>query len=502
MNKHLCAGALALVASCSKAQTLDPGFGTGGIAIHDFGQAERVFDATLDADGRIIVAGNTEDSGGDNDFMLARFNTDGTIDTGFGTNGWLVAPEPGMQTNAAGVVVQGDGRILALGWRSTGVTSRSFIRRYMPDGTLDPSFGSGGEWESDLNDHESPAAIALLPDGRIHIAGARINPLPNNSRPFVYRVNANGTTDTSFGTLGAAELSFSGATNFFGDMVVYSDGKVAISGNATFASAFIARFDPDGVLDSSFDADGILYIEDVADVEEAWRMALRADGSIVAAVGRYGNVGEVWLYLVASDGSLVPYGGAIGVNVNVATDWYLSDLELDAAQRVLMTGIVIGAASDEGVLSRAEDAGLDPLFGTNGTVVVPVAETPATRKLLQRPNGDLLVIGQGATADFDSLDVWMAQYTNVPVGMPEPGTPVALQTAPNPASDQLTIQCGAAIARYAGIVVHDLAGRELRVPFRRSSDRIFADVSQLPCGAYTLTLMDGRGSRTTQFVKH
>lgn len=230
-------------------------------------------------------------------------------------------------------------------------------------------------------------------------------------------------------------------------------------------------------------------------------MAMRADGRIVAAVGRYGSVGEVWLYLVDEDGSLLPYGGTAGVNSMVAADWYIADLELDAAERALMPGYVIGSPIDQGVLCRAVDAAPDLSFGTNGTVVLPITENPAARKLLQRPDGRVLVVGHGAQADNDELDVWMVQYANLPAAIGERALGSPLRVMPNPVHEALTIRSDEPIANSAALSVRDMTGREVFAEADRRIDHVIVDASRLPAGAYTVTISTNEGQRTARFIK-
>ena len=178
MRLHATALAVALTAFAGIAQAapgdLDPTFGLGGRVTTDFNLSTDIANAVaLQADGKLVVVGTTytnNDYSGE-DFAIARYNPDGSIDSSFGTNGRVTTDFPGLAAVASSVLVQPDGKILVAGGAyPLFVFLGNFeLARYNADGSLDTSFGDGGIVTT-LFPHGSYAfALALQSDGKILI---------------------------------------------------------------------------------------------------------------------------------------------------------------------------------------------------------------------------------------------------------------------------------------------------------------------------------------------
>jgi uncharacterized delta-60 repeat protein len=166
--------------------TPDAGFGTGGQVVTDFGPffvgsdptncsgsasnfqgVDLAFAVALQSDGKIVAAGTST-----GDYALARYGTDGSLDTTFGTCGRVITDFAGDDATASALVIQPDGKIVAAGRRSVASTSSFSLARYAPDGTLDPIFGAGGRVVADTGDGSEAFALVLQPgDGRLVAAG-------------------------------------------------------------------------------------------------------------------------------------------------------------------------------------------------------------------------------------------------------------------------------------------------------------------------------------------
>jgi uncharacterized delta-60 repeat protein len=155
---------------------LDTTFGTGGKMRVDFGNQDMdiASDAALQPDGKIVAAGTTVfDFGVEQDFALTRFNSNGTVDTTFGTGGLLLIDFDSFAQSANAVLIQPDGKIITVGYPNTELDDSDFLlARCNPDGSLDPSFGVGGKVRTSLGDLNSAANDAVLqPDGKIVAVG-------------------------------------------------------------------------------------------------------------------------------------------------------------------------------------------------------------------------------------------------------------------------------------------------------------------------------------------
>lgn len=153
--------------------SLDNSFGTGGkSAISLQSQFDIIKGIQRQPDGKIVAVGLSM-GGHDRSFAVARFTTDGQLDTGFGTNGFTLTDIVGNQAGANAVVLQPDGKIIAAGGAYTGERNQLVLVRYTTDGQLDSTFGTNGVIirSSDHGASEEASAIAIQPDGKIVVVG-------------------------------------------------------------------------------------------------------------------------------------------------------------------------------------------------------------------------------------------------------------------------------------------------------------------------------------------
>ena len=207
--------------------TIDTSFGTGGHAIVDFGGDDRVEAAALQPDGRIILAGSTTAGMGGHNFAAARLNPDGSVDTSFGTGG-QVAVDFGGDDGASAVLLQPGGKVILAGDTSAGIGGGDLaVARLNTDGSIDSSFGTGGKRTVDFGGFEAGLDAALQSDGAIVIAGGTEQ---GSSEDFaVARLTSAGALDGSFGAAGKATVSFGGIS--VGHAVaVQADGKILVAG--------------------------------------------------------------------------------------------------------------------------------------------------------------------------------------------------------------------------------------------------------------------------------
>jgi uncharacterized delta-60 repeat protein len=221
--------------------SLDSTFDGDGKAIAGFGTGSASIRAiALQTDGKIVVAGDYYDSSGTDqlEFLLARYNTDGSLDTTFGSGGVFIGHAGWFQDSFAAIAIQPDGKLLAAGYTRILTINDFVVARFNDDGTLDSSFGTNGYVATDItgNDHFDEArAIALQPDGRIVVAG-QSDLLGNGAYDFaIVRYNGDGTVDTGYGTQGIATVEFSADPDQASGIALQADGKVVVAGQASMA---------------------------------------------------------------------------------------------------------------------------------------------------------------------------------------------------------------------------------------------------------------------------
>lgn len=278
---------------------LDRSFSADGGVLTDFGGFEEASAVVVQPDGKLVAAG-TAFVGGNRDFALARYHPDGRLDTGFGSGG-LVLTDFGFWTDdgAASLAIQPDGKLVAAGFSDAGVPGDFdfALARYNPDGSLDTSFGFGGTLRTSFRDStggnaEGADALVIQPDGKIVAAGFSDGGSPGDLDFALARYNPDGSLDPSFGFGGTLRTFFGGSSESAKALVIQPDGKLVAAGfsNGGGADDFdfaVARYNPNGSLDSAFDggigANGGFRIFLGGNSEGANALVIQPDGKLVAA---------------------------------------------------------------------------------------------------------------------------------------------------------------------------------------------------------------------------
>ena len=229
--------------------------GRPGIVTTDLGSAsDCAYDIVVAADGKYLLTGQTV-IGGYSDFALARYNSNGTLDTSFDGDGKVIT-DLGSFDKAQSVTVQSDGKILVFASSGNG----SVLLRYNSDGSRDNGFGSNGKVTAAVNSSGFRESITVQSDGKIVVAGQRYN---TNSYDFALaRYNSDGSLDTAFGSNGLVTTAVSGSWDAGFSVKIDADGKIVVAGGEANADGSgtdfaLVRYNADGTLDSTFGAVGI-----------------------------------------------------------------------------------------------------------------------------------------------------------------------------------------------------------------------------------------------------
>jgi uncharacterized delta-60 repeat protein len=193
------------------------------------------------------------------------------LDNSFGTGG-KVSTNIGGVDNATRVIVQDNGKILVAGISDNNWT----LARYNSNGTLDTSFDGDGKVTTDLGSTDVAWFVGIQDDGKIVLAGV------SGTDFALARYNSDGTLDTSFDIDGKVTTSFGEPTNDYSySVAIQSDGKILVAGYSDGDFA-LARYNIDGSLDTSFDGDGKVTTV-IAGTESANSIAIQEDGKILLA---------------------------------------------------------------------------------------------------------------------------------------------------------------------------------------------------------------------------
>jgi uncharacterized delta-60 repeat protein len=367
--------------------SLDASFSTDGIATTAIGtDSTSALAVGLQSDGKIVVAGSATNDGINHFFAIARYNSDGTLDTTFDTDGIVTTIIPGTtSSSAAALGLQTDGKIVVAGTADGNIA----LARYNSDGGLDTTFDTDGiVTTTTIGTGSSALALGLQTDGKIVVTGnATIGGVENF---VVVRYNANGSLDTTFDADGIITTSIGTSSNAFA-LAMQSDGKIVAAGKADSGATeniALARYNTGGSLDTTFDFDGIVTTAFAAN-SVAFALALQPDGKIVVA----GNAGgEIVVVRYTSSGALDTTFSTVGFVITpIGIFASASALALQSDGKV----VVAGTADAEFVLARYNSNGTsDTSFGSGGIVTTAIGTSASASALaLQSSDGKIVVAG-------------------------------------------------------------------------------------------------------------
>jgi uncharacterized delta-60 repeat protein len=411
---------------------LDPTFGTGGMVMTDLGRSTDLANAVaVQADGKLVVVGQTYKNNdySDEDFVVTRYNTDGTLDTTFGSRGRVRTDFPGLAAVPSSVVIQADGKIVVAGGAFPLFTFLGDIKvvRYNPNGSLDTSFGDGGIVTTTFPEGSYAFDVALQPDGKIIAAGTvfvNFDPGESSDTDFALaRYNPDGTPDTTFGSGGQVSTDFVGFEDDAFSVLIQPDGKIVAVGSAndpaTFYDFAAARYLTNGTIDTTFGVAGKVRT-DFGDqnFDRARSAALQPDGRIVAAGFAISQNGGVQNFAVArytSNGVLdttFSRDGKTQIDFGNCCQGATKVL-LQSDGKIITVGGSNGESSDDDfLLARLNPRGaLDNTFGVGGKVRTSFGDLNggANGAALQS-DGKIVAVGFQATFSNQWTNFALARY--------------------------------------------------------------------------------------------
>jgi len=425
-----------LLASMQMAQAaagdLDPTFGTGGMVTTDINRSTDIASSVaVQADGKLVVVGQTYKNNdfSTEDFVVTRYNTDGTLDNTFGVRGRVRTDFPGLAAVPSSVVIQADGKIVVAGGAFPLFTflGNFELVRYNSNGSLDTSFGNGGIVTTTFPEGSYAFDVALQPDGKIIAAGTLFvdfNPGDQSDTDFALaRYNPDGSLDTSFGSGGTVTTDFFGNEDDAFSVLIQPDGKIVAVGSANNPASFYdfaaVRYLSNGTLDASFGVAGKVST-DFGDqnFDRARSAALQPDGKIVAAGFAISQNGGVQNFAVArytSSGVLDTTFSRDGITQIDFGNCCQSAMKvlLQTDGKIIAVGGSNGESSDDDfLLARLNPRGsLDNTFGVAGQVRTSFGDLNggANGAALQS-DGKIVAVGFQATFSNQFSNFALARY--------------------------------------------------------------------------------------------
>ena len=417
---------------------LDSSFGTAGWTTTNFGSTDRADAMIVQPDGKIVVAGTWD--GGQADFAIARYNADGSLDSSFSGDGranlTFGAPEFGGVERAWGLARQADGKLVVVGQTDAGggVADNFAIARLETDGTLDDTFSGDGKLVVDFGFHDEAHAVAIQPDGKIVVVGQAASDVA------VLRLLSDGTLDESFNNTltptpengnGRYRFTLAG-TDFARAVAIQSDGAIVIAGATTGPGTrdfAVVRLLSSGALDSAFDGDGWMQV-DFSWSETAESVIALPDGRILAGGPADGGGSDFALVRLLPGGTLDPafnpgaddptnFNGQARVNFGGAD--FLQAIALQADGKIVAAGYTNaggGTVQNIAVLRLTTEGVADTTFAADGRAIYDFAGNEAAYAAAVQPDGRILVAGSR------NSDIFVMRL----VGGPTPGVYITTPT--------------------------------------------------------------------------
>jgi uncharacterized delta-60 repeat protein len=386
--------------------TLDTLFGTNGVATYDSGGADLGNGVAPQADGKALVAGYRW-NGTDNDIVLLRFNTDGSLDTPYALNG-VATFDSGLDDRGWAVALQSDGKALVAGWTVNGTNSDIVLLRFNADGSLDTPFGTTGVAVYDSGGDDWGQGVILQTDGKALVAGYRWN--GTDSDIALLRFNTDGSLDTAFGSSGVAV--YDGGWDDIGRAVVLQpDGMALVAGdtwNGTDFDVLLLRFQANGSLDTTFGSNGAAVYAGSWD-DRGKAVALQADGK--ALVTGYSANRDIALLRFNANGSLDTTFAAAGIALyNGGGVLEMGNaLVLQADGKALVAGYSMTGTDMALVLLRFNtDGTFDTTFGTNCAATYDGGVSDYGNAVVLQSDGKALVAGDSLNGT--DLDIVLLRF--------------------------------------------------------------------------------------------
>lgn len=394
---------LVLLASCSlwlrvtaSAGSLDTTFNPSGslpgTVTTDIGSGnDTARGVVIQPDGKIVTVGFTNDPS--SKFAVARYNSDGSLDTTFGVAGKVITA---INALAFGndVALQPDGKIVVTGNTFVGATSNIAVARYNVDGTLDTSFNGTGTVTTPIGSFAQGDGVAIQPDGKIVVGGAG-----NGNQFSVVRYNTDGSLDLSFGGSGTGIRTTPIGTSADGNAIVLQpDGKIIVAGSALVGavqSFALARYNNDGTIDSSFGVGGSMTTA----IGVAFSVGLQSDGKIIL-------VGQGKIARYTTNGFLDSSFGTSGIVTQTPTS---NSVVVQPDDKIVVVG---GNSNGFVVIRYTPNGSLDGSFGVGGVTITLIGPGFGAAAVALQTDRKIVVVGQAVVSGFNRFAV--ARYNGDP----------------------------------------------------------------------------------------
>ncbi len=496
----------------ANAQVIDNTFGTGnGYIINNFTSGvDGAQSVALQNDGKIVVLGTANGN-----LILVRYNSDGSFDTSFGTNGSLTTHFAYSQ-GWTSLLVQTDNKIVICATDNY----KPFVARYLTDGSLDPTFGTNGVQPIVILGIDNSIIPGMLIDGngKIVLFGEKPGNVSNPKVLFLIRLNTDGSTDLNFGPNGDGlstvftDFNYGNETamnshprdiafNNQGEIIAQIDYMLN-NNNQYYQNYGLMKYSATGIRDLNFGTEGLApsLTLGLAQIIPS-KIKVLADGKTIS-IARY-NLPTGRLLILAkhnTDGSLDQSFGQNGLAETLVATSLNTDLEILPSGKILVAG---DDASTFTTILYHPNGVIDSTYGTNGFFAYKFdpGSYDFGRDAVQQTDGKIVIVGatshQCANTGF-ALVRLTAEEENISVNEKVINN---MHLFPNPTSDYLTIQTESLDLENTTIAVLDLTGKVLS-SMNLTEEKTTISLANYSSGVYFIKIQSGKNIYVEKAVKY
>jgi uncharacterized delta-60 repeat protein len=491
--------------------SFDPTFGTDGKTIVPIGTANAFGRAVvIQPDGKAVMA-CIANNGTDTDFVIARFTTEGEPDNSLGGDGIVLTDFDGRTDIAEAIALDSFNRFIVAGSVESGDGFGFGVARYLSDGMLDTTFGEQGLVTRMLGITGFCKSVAVQKDHKIVLGGYVANAVSLTNEFVLMRFNTDGTPDSTFNDDGIVMTNMGIGSGVANAILIQPDDKIVLAGQVLNGATLrweicIARYNDDGSLDETWDEDGIVFTGSLDADFTIKALAMQPDKTIIAG-GFFGTAPSNNLFAVARyhlDGRLDETFGEEGLLLGSygAQDNQVNEIVIQPDGQILIAGTSLQGNRDLFAIARLDpDGSFDDTFGEGGVVRPVIEQNDGINSMALQQDGKLIVAGESFNGQRFSVVIARIE-TGLTTSAEDPAQPnITASVFPNPVSEELMVSYQLTYPEEIRIVLVDAIGRvvyeilsqgvqdagEHKIAFRLPL--------HIPNGYYAVTMVTGHGVR-------
>ncbi|HYV91298.1 MAG TPA: T9SS type A sorting domain-containing protein [Chitinophagales bacterium] len=469
---------------------------------------------TVQADGKILVAGYTSNTDFTIDFALARYNANGSLDNTFDSDGKVITDLSGVSNDyGKAVAIDDNEKIIVAGYSLINFGFDFSLARYNSDGSLDVSFDADGITTTAIGSFDDVGyAVAIQPDGSILVAGSTSNSITTDIA--LVRYQSNGAPDNTFGTNGIVTTDLSGTDDVGYGIAVQSDGKILVAGSTKVGSAnnfVLVRYNANGTLDNSFSTDGFVTASFAGD-DIAYGIALQSDGKAVlggTSTGG-GGTGKFALARFNTSGVLDNTFSSDGLlSLSIGSTCVAYSLAIQPDGKILEAGLSGDNPNQQFAVVRVNtDGSIDNTFSSDGKTTTDIGNGEDDgNSIAIQPDGKIVVAGFSGDDNVNNFSV--ARYlSGLNVGVVDfSWNENSVLIYPNPVENVAQLEYTLVSDEKLLLELYDATGRKAQsfLTHKKRSAGLHHEVlnldSMLPSGNYTLVLSNEKKQLSIKIIK-